>query len=190
MIVDGPFCALAADDGDALADDDALEDALLALVPFVPPFCDPPDPELVALVRARSSPPTKDLAACDSLCATVHGFARGGELRDAVARGEASVVERAGRITGYTTGIAFFGHSVAETGDDLQALIAAAPSFGGPGFLVPSRDGALMRWCLGRGAAGHPNPDADDDGSLRRTKRGMAAVGDVLTWRARGGFDR
>ena len=92
-----------------------------------------------------------DLAACDALCAAVHGFARSGELRDAVVRGGASVVERVGRVTGYTTGIAFFGHSVAETADDLQALIAAAPSFGGPGFLVPSRDGALMRWCLARG---------------------------------------
>ena len=92
-----------------------------------------------------------DLAACNALCASVHGFARAGELHDAVAGGGASLVERDGRITGYATQIAFFGHAVADTTDDLTALIAAAPSFGGPGFLAPSRNGALMRWCLGHG---------------------------------------
>jgi hypothetical protein len=63
----------------------------------------------------------------------------------------ASVVERDGRITGYATPIAFFGHAVGETNDDLKALIAAAPSFPGPGLLVPTRNGALMRWCLAEG---------------------------------------
>jgi hypothetical protein len=61
------------------------------------------------------------------------------------------VVERGGRITGYTTGIAFFGHTVGETTDDVKALIAAAKAFAGPGFLVPSRNAALLRWCLGQG---------------------------------------
>lgn len=61
------------------------------------------------------------------------------------------VVERAGRITGYSAPLAFFGHSVGETNDDLRALIAAAPSFPGPGFLVPTRNGSLMRWCLAQG---------------------------------------
>jgi len=92
-----------------------------------------------------------DLDACNVLCAAVHGFDRSHELRDAVDQGGASVVERNGRITGYTARIAFFAHTVAETTDDLKALIAAADSFLGPGFLVPSRNGALMRWCLARG---------------------------------------
>ncbi len=61
------------------------------------------------------------------------------------------MVERAGRITAYATTIAFFGHAVAESNDDLKALIAAAQAFAGPGFLVPSRNGELMRWCLGKG---------------------------------------
>ena len=26
-----------------------------------------------------------------------------------------------------------------------------APTFGGPGFLLPTRNGALLRWCLGLG---------------------------------------
>ena len=92
-----------------------------------------------------------DLSACNRLCLDVHGHDRGGELADAIAQGAASVVERAGRITGYATPIAFFGHAVGETNDDLKALIAAAPSFPGPGFLVPTRNGALMRWCLANG---------------------------------------
>ncbi len=92
-----------------------------------------------------------DLGACNMLCTTTHGFARSGELRDAIAQGVASVVVRDGRITGYTAQIAFFSHAVTETNDDLQALIAMAPAFLGPGFLVPSRNGALMRWCLGKG---------------------------------------
>src|ERR1700734_3356786 len=54
-----------------------------------------------------------DVAACNELCAHVHGHDRSGELRDAIAQGSAKVVERGGRITGYTTEIGFTGHSVA-----------------------------------------------------------------------------
>jgi predicted N-acetyltransferase YhbS len=92
-----------------------------------------------------------DVAACNALCFSVHGLMREGELRDAIASGGARVVERGGRITGYTTIVAFFGHTVGETTDDVIALIASAPAFPGPGFLVPSRNGALMRWCLHHG---------------------------------------
>ncbi|HEY1707321.1 MAG TPA: GNAT family N-acetyltransferase [Rhizomicrobium sp.] len=99
-------------------------------------------------VRAAT---TADIAACNALCGQVHGVHRGGEVKDAVARGIASVVEHNGRITGYTTQTAFFGHSVAETNDDLRALLGAASAFGGPGILVPSRNGDLLRWCLTKG---------------------------------------
>ena len=92
-----------------------------------------------------------DAEACDRLCRKVHGHDRGGDLRDAIGEGTASVVEREGRITGYTTQIAFFGHAVGETNDDLKALIAAAAEFGGPGFLLPSRNTELFRWCLAHG---------------------------------------
>ena len=34
---------------------------------------------------------------------------------------------------------------------DIQALISAADSFGGPGILVPTRNAALFRWCLENG---------------------------------------
>jgi predicted N-acetyltransferase YhbS len=93
----------------------------------------------------------QDIATCDALALRVHGHHRSGELQEAVSHRSATVVERAGRITAYTTQIAFFGHAVAETTDDLKALIAASKSFAGAGFLVPSRNGELLRWCLDSG---------------------------------------
>jgi GNAT superfamily N-acetyltransferase len=89
-----------------------------------------------------------DLEECGRLCLRVHGHDRSGEMRDALRSGHAAIVERAGRITGYTSAIAFFGHTVGETNDDVKALIGAAPAFAGPGFIVPTRNGELMRWCL------------------------------------------
>jgi len=66
-----------------------------------------------------------DVGACDAICAQVHGHDRDAELRDGIAQGTARVVERNGRITGYTTAIDFGGHSVAETNDDIQASSVA-----------------------------------------------------------------
>jgi predicted N-acetyltransferase YhbS len=92
-----------------------------------------------------------DEQACNTLSTRVHGFDRSVELAEAVEQGTAQVVERAGRITGYTTHLAFFGHSTAETNIDMQALLASAESFAGPGILVPSRNSILLRWCLANG---------------------------------------
>ncbi len=92
-----------------------------------------------------------DLEACNRLCVRVHGHHRGGELLDAIRSGGATVVERLGRITGYATAIAFFGHVVGESIDDVRALIGAAPLLMGPGILVPTRNGELFRWCLANG---------------------------------------
>jgi len=75
-----------------------------------------------------------DLDACNAVCFGVHGFARSGELKDAIDRGTATVVERDGQITGYATAIGFFAHSVAKSNPDLMALIAAASEFTGPDF--------------------------------------------------------
>ncbi len=80
--------------------------------------------------------------------ALVHGHDRGGELRDAIAQGSAVVVEHGGRITGYATAMAFMGHAVGESTEDLKAVIGAARTFEGPGILVPVRNGALFEWCL------------------------------------------
>jgi predicted N-acetyltransferase YhbS len=92
-----------------------------------------------------------DVEACAGLCLRLHGFDRAGELRSAVERGAAQVVEHDGRITGYTTGLGFFGHTVAESNAEVRALLGAAPELGPPGFLVPMRNGELLRWCLDRG---------------------------------------
>ena len=92
-----------------------------------------------------------DADACDALSRRVHGFDRGVELAQAIEQGTARVVERGDRITGYTTHLAFFGHSTAETNVDLQSLIASTESFAGAGILVPSRNHVLFRWCLANG---------------------------------------
>ena len=89
-----------------------------------------------------------DAAACNEICRAVHGFDRGRELEEAIARKEASVVEHRGRITGYTTGIAFGAHTVAQSNTGLMALIGAASAFGGPGFLLPTRNHEVFTWCL------------------------------------------
>jgi GNAT superfamily N-acetyltransferase len=93
----------------------------------------------------------QDLEQCNQVCRAVHGHDRGGELKDAIQMGGAVVVERGGRITGYASVLAFYGHAAAETNADLQALIGAAESFGGPGILVPTRNAEIFRWCLNHG---------------------------------------
>ena len=90
----------------------------------------------------------EDLGKCNRVCWLVHGFDRGRELAEAIGHGTAILVERDGRVTGCATVLAFFGHAVAETDLDLQALIGSAESFGGPGIIVPTRNAALFRWCL------------------------------------------
>ncbi|OQW37587.1 MAG: acetyltransferase [Nitrospira sp. SG-bin1] len=92
-----------------------------------------------------------DLAKCDDLCRYVHGHDRHGELAQAIADGAATVVEHSGSITGYATGLGFFGHAVGRTNEELKALIGAAPAFTGPGFLLPTRNTELLQWCLNHG---------------------------------------
>lgn len=92
-----------------------------------------------------------DIDECNDLCERIHGFERQVEMIDAINQGSATVVEREGRITGYTNGIGFLGYAVGENNDDLKALIGAAKEFAGPGFLLPTRNSELMRWCLRQG---------------------------------------
>lgn len=92
-----------------------------------------------------------DQDACNVLARRLHGFDRATELAHAIGEGTARVVERGDRITAYTAHLGFFGHSTAETNVDMQALIASAESFAGPGILVPSRNNVLFRWCLANG---------------------------------------
>jgi hypothetical protein len=88
---------------------------------------------------------------CNALCRRVHGFDRDAELTDAIAQKSATVVEHLERITGYSTEIGFFAHAVGESNEDLKALIGAATSFTGPGFLLPTRNYEVFRWCLDNG---------------------------------------
>ena len=92
-----------------------------------------------------------DLEECNRLCRRVHGHDRGGDLRDAIEQRTAVVADREGRIVAYATVIGFFGHMVGESNSDVQALIANADAFLGPGILVPTRNAGLFRWCLENG---------------------------------------
>ena len=92
-----------------------------------------------------------DLASANALARRVHGFDRAAELREAITRGTALVVEHDGRITGYSTDLAFFAHSVAESNADMKAMILSGRPFGGPGILVPTTNAELFGWCLARG---------------------------------------
>jgi hypothetical protein len=100
--------------------------------------------------RVRVAEPS-DLAICNDLCVRVHGHDRGGELNDAIQQGTAMVAELEGRIKAYASSVAFSGHAVGESNRDLQALIAAATEFQGPGILIPTRNAGLFRWCLESG---------------------------------------
>lgn len=93
----------------------------------------------------------EELPSVDALAMRVHGHTRTNEVVGAIEQGTAKVVEHDGRLTGYTTGVGFFGHTVGESNEDVKALIAAAESFPGPGFHLPTRNGELLRWCLDNG---------------------------------------
>jgi GNAT superfamily N-acetyltransferase len=75
-----------------------------------------------------------DLDSVDEVCFAVHGHTRHNEAAAAITMGTAMVVEHDGRITGYTTGIGFFGHTVGESNQELAALIGAAGPDRGTGF--------------------------------------------------------
>ena len=92
-----------------------------------------------------------DLDACNALCRRIHGHDRSGELLEAITDGTAAVVEHGDHLTGYATVLGFSGHAVGESNAELQALIGAAAEFVGPGFLLPTRNGELFRWCLAHG---------------------------------------
>jgi GNAT superfamily N-acetyltransferase len=93
----------------------------------------------------------RDLARCGELCTSIHGHDRNRELQNAIAAGTARVVERPHGITGYATGFGYGWHAVAETNEDLRALLGSAEAFMGLGILVPSRNAELLCWCLEHG---------------------------------------
>jgi predicted N-acetyltransferase YhbS len=108
------------------------------------------DVEVRPLVRG-------DLQACERLCVAVHGFERTEELRDALEAPSLTpfVALRDGRIVAHAATLTNFGaaYAVAESDDDMSALIAGAVVPGGPpaSFLLPVRQHDLLRWCLRAG---------------------------------------
>ena len=122
------------------------------------------EPVAVVAGRPRSEPVSdvevrplqeEDLGACEELCARVHGYERTNEVRDAIQAFAPFVALRDGRIVAYATAVSFWpmNHGVAETGDDMKALLlGAAAAVEEPlAFLAPLRSELLFRWCLEEG---------------------------------------
>jgi predicted N-acetyltransferase YhbS len=95
-----------------------------------------------------------DLEECGRLCERVHGFARTGALADAMRGMNPHVGLRDGRIVAYASALNFWpmAHGVAETDEDMQALLAGgAAAVGEPiGLLVPL-ESELFPWALDAG---------------------------------------
>jgi predicted N-acetyltransferase YhbS len=96
-----------------------------------------------------------DLEACAELCRRVHGFARKGELADALQFFKPAVAVRGGRVVAYASTVAFWplNHGVAETEEDMRSLLLGAALLGPEplAFLLPVRQADLFRWCLAEG---------------------------------------
>lgn len=96
-----------------------------------------------------------DFGAVNELCRRVHGFERAGELKSLWPGLKPFVAVRAGSITAYASAPNSWplGHAVAETDEEMQALLAGASAQSGAplSFLLPTRQAALFRWCLGHG---------------------------------------
>lgn len=124
------------------------------------------EPVLVMGGTLRALPPAdvdvrplvdSDLEAAARLSLAVHGFERTNELRDALdAPGLIPyAAERSGRLVAYATTLSFFpaAHAVAETQEDLTALIAGALAATDlpASFLLPARQHELFAWSLRSG---------------------------------------
>lgn len=120
------------------------------------------EPVIVMTGRPEGNPPAgttvrpmneQDIDACDALCRKVHGISRRGELVNAVRSLTPLVAEHNGHITAYMTVPSFWiaNHGVADSEEDMQALIVEAASIGPVSFLMPTRQTSLFNWCLGQG---------------------------------------
>ena len=93
----------------------------------------------------------KDVESANKLCIATHGISRRNEILGAADAGSGVVVEKNGKLSGYATLLGFFGHAVAQTNDDLKALIGSGREIAGAGILLPTRNGDLLRWCFDNG---------------------------------------
>jgi len=94
-----------------------------------------------------------DLDECEALCLKVHGFARTNELQDALNLSSAFVLLRQGCIKAYTSGVALWGHGVAETEADMKGLLLGVEASRPQPlrFIAPMRLNGFFRWCLSEG---------------------------------------
>lgn len=96
-----------------------------------------------------------DIAGCEALHESVHGYPRTNELRDALATGAPIVALRDGRMRAYMAAptIWLANHGVAEDEEAMRALLLGAAQIAKQpiSFLMPVRRAALFRWCLTQG---------------------------------------
>jgi predicted N-acetyltransferase YhbS len=122
---------------------------------------------LVVVAGVPASPPPagievrpateSDLDQCESLHIGAHGFERTGDLRDAIAIPFLAphVAVREGRVVAYASSLRPYqaAHGVADTEDDMRALILGAAAAGDEPIqiLVPIRATGLLPWALSEG---------------------------------------
>ena len=78
-------------------------------------------------------------------------------MKDALNFFSPLVASKQGRIVAYTCAVSAFGHSVAETEADMQALLLGAAAYSPDEVLcfhLPVRYASLFRWCLQEGLRG------------------------------------
>jgi predicted N-acetyltransferase YhbS len=100
---------------------------------------------------------SKDVGECEALCNRVYGCDRTNEMKDALNFFSPLVASKQGRIVAYTCAVSAFGHSVAETEADMQALLLGAGAYSPDEVLcfhLPMRYASLFRWCLQEGLRG------------------------------------
>jgi len=98
---------------------------------------------------------SSDLAHCERLHASILGYTRTNETRDALATGAPIVALRDGRLRAFMVAptIWLANYGVAETEQDMQALLLGASRITKQptSFLMPPRRAGLFRWCLTQG---------------------------------------
>jgi ribosomal protein S18 acetylase RimI-like enzyme len=96
-----------------------------------------------------------DIPECEALQLRLLGYPRTNELREILATGAPIAAVRDGRLCAYMTMPTSWqaNHGVAETDDDLRALILGAAQMRSEplALLLPVRRADLFRWCLAQG---------------------------------------
>jgi predicted N-acetyltransferase YhbS len=97
----------------------------------------------------------EDMPACEALQLQMLGYSRTNELRETLATGAPLAALREGRLRAYASMPTSWqaNHAVAETDEDLQALLSGAGHMRQEplALMIPVRRGELFRWCLAQG---------------------------------------